>query len=77
MNIEARKTVHKKPHPPPAISPHKSSGRLKSKEARTKESNYRPHWRNPERVLQSQASREVTFQIHQVRRTDKEVFIEI
>lgn len=59
MNIEARKTVHKKPHPPPpAISPHKSSGRLKSKEARTKESNYRPHWRNPERVLQSQASRE-------------------
>lgn len=60
MNIEAKETVHKKPHPPPslAISPHKSSGRLKCKEARTEESNYRPHWRNPERVLQSQASRE-------------------
>lgn len=39
MNIEAKETVHKKPHPPPpslAISPHKSSGRLKFKEARTR-----------------------------------------
>lgn len=61
MNIEAKETVHKKPHPPPPLrSPHvKAQVDLSlRKPERIEESNYRPHWRNPERVLQSQASRE-------------------